>query len=444
MCFKACLLFSTLILLHSVLGAQMPFNQQLRMRSLSVNEGLPQGYVSGIAQDSQGFIWIASDGLSRYDGRNFVHFRHIGGDTLSLASNSIVYMRLDDSSNLWLVYNSREVDIFNTLTGRVRHISAEKAYRWMKGGIGDSYFITQEGRSYFRADLTSLTAFDPWGTYKEQISLPHGESLLAIGATRMGMRVVSTHKALYEIRENRLFKIADFPPVSKEAERWLQKAITAHSRTPGRIMESPSGILIVPGMGFIYLYDQKNRLMKYIPTGMLDLPWGIVHTGEYSYARFYDGLVCFNEQGVVTQLTRVADLILTDPLLMDRSGVLWAATAGAVGMRLLDLQPVNFDSYHYKNGFLHDALEPWLSNPMQDEVALGSYQGRCAKDMYENVWVVSYINALSNESGRKLNWHSRGWPGSGVYRLGNGQAWKLPFHLPGWKISNIAFDSRNQ
>ena len=129
MLLKACRLFSTIILLYSVSSAQTPFNQQLRMRSLSVNEGLPQGAVSGIAQDSRGFIWIASDGLSRYDGRNFVHFRHVTGDTSSLTSNTIGYMRMDDRDNLWLIYSTEEVDIFNTLTGRIRHISAENNYK---------------------------------------------------------------------------------------------------------------------------------------------------------------------------------------------------------------------------------------------------------------------------------------------------------------------------
>lgn len=439
---KACRLISALILLHIALPAQTALSPNLHMRSLTVNEGLLQGLVSGIAQDSRGFIWIVSDGLSRYDGHNFIHFRHIAGDTASLTSNSIDYMRMDDRDNLWLVYSSREVDLFNTVTGGVRHISAEKSYRWLNPTPKDVYFITQEGGRYFEANLTSLTAFDPGSIYREKIPLPPGESLLAIGATRRGTNVVSTDKALYEIQGCQLFKVTDFPPLSKEAERYVQGAVEHHSRNPGRILESPDGTLVIPEVGFIYLYDQKRRRMKYMSAGGLRTPWGIIQAGGYFYANTCGGLIRFNEQGNVTQLTKDADLRLADPLLVDQSGVLWAPTAGATGLRLLNLQPVNFHSYRYTNGFLHDALEPWLHNPMQDQVAYNSYDGRCAKDRGGNSWVVSYIYTDGIE--RILTWQSKTWPGSGVYRLAGNQASKMPFCLPGWKVANITFDSRNQ
>ncbi|PSR51994.1 hypothetical protein AHMF7605_29250 [Adhaeribacter arboris] len=39
-------------------------------------QGLPQGFVPGIVQDPQGFIWMATrDGLCRYDGNRFKVFR---------------------------------------------------------------------------------------------------------------------------------------------------------------------------------------------------------------------------------------------------------------------------------------------------------------------------------------------------------------------------------
>jgi ligand-binding sensor domain-containing protein len=39
-------------------------------------QGLPQGFIAGLVQDEQGFIWMATrDGLCRYDGNRFKVFR---------------------------------------------------------------------------------------------------------------------------------------------------------------------------------------------------------------------------------------------------------------------------------------------------------------------------------------------------------------------------------
>ena len=47
------------------------------VRHLSVKNGLPQSFVSGISEDEEGFIWISThNGLARYDGNNFEIFQN--------------------------------------------------------------------------------------------------------------------------------------------------------------------------------------------------------------------------------------------------------------------------------------------------------------------------------------------------------------------------------
>ena len=51
-------------------------NTEIRFQSLDIYDGLSQSYVYDIIQDKQGFIWVATgDGLNRYDGNEFVHYR---------------------------------------------------------------------------------------------------------------------------------------------------------------------------------------------------------------------------------------------------------------------------------------------------------------------------------------------------------------------------------
>src|SRR5664279_4255013 len=57
-------------------------------------EGLSNNFISGIVQDSTGYIWISTNrGLNRFDGRFFVNF-YKGSPDLPLPDNTIKQMRL--------------------------------------------------------------------------------------------------------------------------------------------------------------------------------------------------------------------------------------------------------------------------------------------------------------------------------------------------------------
>ena len=72
-------------------------------RHLSVDDGLPQMSVIDIAKDHRGFMWFATtDGVARYDGYDFVTFRHDPADPLSLPTNTVNTIDLDSAGLLWV------------------------------------------------------------------------------------------------------------------------------------------------------------------------------------------------------------------------------------------------------------------------------------------------------------------------------------------------------
>ena len=78
----------------------------LKFERLSIAEGLSQSYVYDITQDKNGFIWIATqDGLNRYDGKNFVYYRHNSADKNSIADNFIRKLFIDKDNILWVGTN---------------------------------------------------------------------------------------------------------------------------------------------------------------------------------------------------------------------------------------------------------------------------------------------------------------------------------------------------
>ena len=74
-----------------------------KVKALTIEDGLPQGFVTCIEQDHQGFMWFSTnDGLARYDGRNFLVFQHQVKDSNSIATNVVGYIRADTLDRLWL------------------------------------------------------------------------------------------------------------------------------------------------------------------------------------------------------------------------------------------------------------------------------------------------------------------------------------------------------
>ena len=89
-----------LLCVSSLLHAQEPI---LYFEKLTVQNGLSHNKINCIIQDKRGFIWLGTDdGLNRYDGRSFVHFRQRFQDTTSLSGNIITDLLEDKEGRIWI------------------------------------------------------------------------------------------------------------------------------------------------------------------------------------------------------------------------------------------------------------------------------------------------------------------------------------------------------
>lgn len=80
--------------------------QAIRFEHITVADGLSNANITASVQDPQGFMWFAThDGLNRYDGYDFTHYRHHPGDSTSLANNSMNDLLVDRLGRLWIVTN---------------------------------------------------------------------------------------------------------------------------------------------------------------------------------------------------------------------------------------------------------------------------------------------------------------------------------------------------
>jgi ligand-binding sensor domain-containing protein/signal transduction histidine kinase len=94
----------------------------IRFEHLSIEHGLPQNSANNILQDSQGFLWIGTQGgLARYDGYNFKVFKHDNDEPHSLSNNYIQAIFEDSQGILWLGTDGGGLNRFNPKTEQFRH-----------------------------------------------------------------------------------------------------------------------------------------------------------------------------------------------------------------------------------------------------------------------------------------------------------------------------------
>jgi diguanylate cyclase (GGDEF)-like protein len=94
-------------------GAQ----ESLRFRRYDIEKGLSQNSVYFIVQDRRGFMWFATqDGLNRFDGYAFKVFRPDLDDRFSLSNGYVTALAEDDQGYLWVGTDSGGLNRFDPAT----------------------------------------------------------------------------------------------------------------------------------------------------------------------------------------------------------------------------------------------------------------------------------------------------------------------------------------
>jgi len=89
---------------------------------IGVKDGLTQGAVNSIVQDTQGYIWFGTqEGIIRYDGHEMVVYEHDFEQSGSLSSDWVWTLLVDSSGDLWVGTYGGGLNLFNREKGTFKH-----------------------------------------------------------------------------------------------------------------------------------------------------------------------------------------------------------------------------------------------------------------------------------------------------------------------------------
>ncbi len=93
----------------------------MRFDHLTLDDGLSQSTVLAITQDSQGYMWFGTEnGLNRFNGYEFEHFKRERGNADALGSDFIFDIAEDAAGDLWIATNGGGLVHYDNDSGKFR------------------------------------------------------------------------------------------------------------------------------------------------------------------------------------------------------------------------------------------------------------------------------------------------------------------------------------
>lgn len=133
---------------------------QLRFKHYTINDGLSQNTVFSLLEDKDGIMWMGTeDGLNKFNGYDFIQFKHDFRDTISLSNNQVNALYEDREERIW-VGTSDGLNIFDKKSERFTRLSTVQ-----DASLTSSDFITSISEdkkgNIWVSTLEGLKLYDP-------------------------------------------------------------------------------------------------------------------------------------------------------------------------------------------------------------------------------------------------------------------------------------------
>lgn len=154
----------SLLLLSGSFGLCNANARDYKVELLDANDGFNASVIFSIVQDQQGFIWFGSghQGMSRFDGKNLIKYRHNKNDKNSIPTDHAGNLFLDKHNNFWIGSWGGGAIYFDQSNS---HFTQYQTNGAQADSISDqhvqSIFQDSQGDVWFGTFTTGLNKFNP-------------------------------------------------------------------------------------------------------------------------------------------------------------------------------------------------------------------------------------------------------------------------------------------
>jgi ligand-binding sensor domain-containing protein/signal transduction histidine kinase len=321
--------------------------QDIHFKHLTTDNGLSQSLVRCIFQDSYGFIWVGTDnGLNRYDGRDFVVYKHSSSNDYTINNSDIRTIFEDSKGNLWIgtflgldLYD-RKLDRFVRFRKKIPQTIISGILEDSKGNL---WISTHVGLYLYSADT------DVFNVYTKEANKLSDNAIRCMVLDKNDNVWVGTARGLNY-----------FDKTTKTFVSYFSSLKEKNSLQSNKIS--------------VLRFDYENRLWIATDKG-LDV---FVNPLEVHKQPIFKSF----RHDPLNGKTIAGGAILS--LLEDSEHNLWIGTE-AKGLSRLDLQRFNIDNpwfYYYKN-------DPEIASSLSHNSIYSLYE-----DKQKNLWVGTYSKGL--------------------------------------------------
>lgn len=347
-----CLLLGSLQIAHA---------QSIKLGQLTIEDGLTQGMVHDILQDSFGFMWFATkDGLNRYDGYDFKLYSHTPSDSFSLSGHVVNTLLEDSFGRIWAGTHNQGLNILDRQTDRFYKLGYEAP---TNQGLNSNriFSIEQENDSIFwigtGSGLCRLTV-PPGSTLWEntnQASVNHNvrsydiEPIPNSSLAKVTTCLSTVADSLFFGIANRLFRLH-----TDRYERWEEISPLVNAEEINvpfgfkTFIMTSDGYLLMPTDKEVKVYHQGKSWDIDLPDALIgylsdlavdekDQVWG----SSAGLFKLYPKRPAGQQLEVV--FTTKSDFY-TPTVYADRNGIIWIGTNG-YGVRKYNPATTRFHSF---------------------------------------------------------------------------------------------------
>ncbi|MVM33111.1 response regulator [Spirosoma sp. HMF4905] len=374
------------------------------LRMIGVEQGLPQAFVSGVVQDDAGFIWVGTlGGVARYDGRQMLPFYHQPANPTSPRSNMVGWLERGGPNQLWLRYNTGQLDRMDAQTGQCQHFpKLEDSLRALPGDR--QLHVDRRGNM--------------WGLVLNQGVFYYDvreDRFTRYRRAKDGL-ISDTINTLAEDRQGNIWAIA--PAGISQISASGQPVKSAHFRVPipglqamainderVRAFVRPNGEIMINNQTHLLFIDPRRMTTRSVAFAThklaVDQPLLSQSADGTVYLLAGGTLYQYKDGSGIIELWHYRSLygnrhggLQETSLWLDRSGVLWMG-ANTKGLFRIDVAAARLEAYRYQKEFCTDALQTSLGLnlstffkwPFDNPKTASSYYFRTKYDRQGRLWI---------------------------------------------------------